>query len=134
MTDDPNPDGPQMPEPVAWRTFDGESGYDYRSYEDNEGYAADWALRNPRHVGWVESLITAASAQAYAEPLAAHRVALAVAAERERLRVRVEQAYREGYWARETYNDAEVSDVDEKWARAKAGLLGPNQQPPATGK
>lgn len=40
MTEDPKLDGPQMPEPVAWRTFDGEGGYDYRSYEDNEGYRA----------------------------------------------------------------------------------------------
>jgi hypothetical protein len=45
-------------EPVAWRTFDGEGGYDYRTYEDNEDYAAEWAKRNPRHVGWVEPLYT----------------------------------------------------------------------------
>lgn len=42
--------------PVAWRTFDGEGGYDYRTYEDNERYAAEWAERNPRHVDWVEPL------------------------------------------------------------------------------
>ena len=46
-------------EPVAWRTFDGEGGYDYRTYEDNEDYAAEWAKRNPQHVGWVEPLFTA---------------------------------------------------------------------------
>lgn len=46
-------------EPVAWRTFDGEGGYDYRSYDDNENYAAEWAQRNPRHVDWVEPLYTA---------------------------------------------------------------------------
>lgn len=45
-------------EPVAWRTFDGEGGYDYRSYDDNENYAAEWAQRNPRHVDWVEPLYT----------------------------------------------------------------------------
>ena len=45
-------------EPVAWRTFDGEGGYDYRSYDDNENYAAEWAQRNPRHVDWVEALYT----------------------------------------------------------------------------
>ena len=45
--------------PVAWRTFDGEGGYDYRSYDDNENYAAEWAQRNPRHVDWVEPLYTA---------------------------------------------------------------------------
>jgi len=45
-------------EPVAWRTFDGEGGYDYRSYEDNESYADDWNKRNPNHVGWVDKLYT----------------------------------------------------------------------------
>ena len=45
-------------EPVAWRTFDGEGGYDYRSYEDNESYADDWNKRNPNHVGWVDALYT----------------------------------------------------------------------------
>ena len=44
--------------PVAWRTFDGEGGYDYRSYEDNESYADDWDKRNPNHKGWVEPLYT----------------------------------------------------------------------------
>ena len=48
----------QQAEPVAWRTFDGEGGYDYRTYEDNEDYAAEWAKRNPRHVGWVDPLYT----------------------------------------------------------------------------
>lgn len=43
-------------EPVAWRTFDGEGGYDYRTYEGNETYDDDWANRNPRHVGWVDPL------------------------------------------------------------------------------
>ena len=45
-------------EPVAWRTFDGEGGYDYRSYEDNESYADDWNKRNPNHKGWVDKLYT----------------------------------------------------------------------------
>ena len=45
-------------EPVAWRTFDGEGGYDYRSYEDNESYADDWSKRNPNHAGWVDKLYT----------------------------------------------------------------------------
>ena len=45
-------------EPVAWRTFDGEGGYDYRPYEDNESYADDWNKRNPNHVGWVDKLYT----------------------------------------------------------------------------
>ncbi len=45
-------------EPVAWRTFDGEGGYDYCSYEDNESYADDWSKRNPNHAGWVDKLYT----------------------------------------------------------------------------
>ena len=54
------PDEPPQPEqePVAWRTFDGEGGYDYRSYEDNESYADDWSKRNPNHVEWVDKLYT----------------------------------------------------------------------------
>jgi RNA polymerase subunit RPABC4/transcription elongation factor Spt4 len=43
-------------EPVAWRTFDGEGGYDYRSYELNEDYDKEWLKRNPNHKGWVEPL------------------------------------------------------------------------------
>jgi len=45
-------------EPVAWRTFDGEGGYDYRSYENNESYADEWDKRNPNHKGWVDKLYT----------------------------------------------------------------------------
>jgi hypothetical protein len=43
---------------VAWRTFDGEGGYDYRTYENNEDYANEWDKRNPKHKGWVEPLYT----------------------------------------------------------------------------
>ena len=50
-------------EPVAWRTFDGEGGYDYRSYEMNETYDKEWSERNPNHKGWVEPLYTAPSKQ-----------------------------------------------------------------------
>ena len=46
----------EQQEPVAWRTFDGEGGYDYRSYEDNENYKLGWDARNPNHIGWVEPL------------------------------------------------------------------------------
>jgi hypothetical protein len=46
-------------EPVAWRTFDGEGGYDYRTYNDNENYRDEWDRRNPNHKGWVEPLYTA---------------------------------------------------------------------------
>lgn len=45
--------------PVAWRTFDGEGGYDYRCYEMNENYDKEWAERNPNHKHWVEPLYTA---------------------------------------------------------------------------
>jgi hypothetical protein len=45
-------------EPVAWRTFDGEGGYDYRAYDMNEHYAEEWNKRNPNHKGWVEALYT----------------------------------------------------------------------------
>jgi hypothetical protein len=45
-------------EPVAWRTFDGEGGHEYRTYEENENYADDWNKRNPNHIGWVEPLYT----------------------------------------------------------------------------
>jgi hypothetical protein len=45
-------------EPVAWRTFDGEGGYDYRTYDDNENYRDEWDRRNPNHKGWVEPLYT----------------------------------------------------------------------------
>jgi hypothetical protein len=43
-------------EPVAWRTFDGEGGYEYRCYDMNEDYAEVWGQRNPNHKGWVEPL------------------------------------------------------------------------------
>ena len=53
----------QQQEPVAWRTFDGEGGYEYRSYEMNEQYAQEWEQRNPKHKGWVEPLYTTPPAQ-----------------------------------------------------------------------
>jgi len=43
-------------EPLAWRTFDGEGGYEYRSYDMNEQYKQEWEQRNPNHKGWVEPL------------------------------------------------------------------------------
>jgi hypothetical protein len=43
--------------PVAWRTFDGEQGYDYRSFVDNEGYKDEWiAVNGERYKNWVEPL------------------------------------------------------------------------------
>lgn len=45
-------------EPVAWREFDGEGGYDYRSYQDNETFRDDYIKRNPNPIykDWVEPL------------------------------------------------------------------------------
>lgn len=45
-------------QPVAWRVFDGEGGYDYVTYADNEKYAEEFASRNPRWAHWVEALYT----------------------------------------------------------------------------
>ncbi len=59
---------PAKPEPVAWRTFDGEYDYEYRGYKYNENYAAEWLERNPGYVGWVEPLYTAPPAAAKREP------------------------------------------------------------------
>jgi hypothetical protein len=56
---------PAQQEPVAWRTFDGEGGYDFRSYEFNETYDKEWAERNPNHKGWVEPLYTAPPKRAW---------------------------------------------------------------------
>ena len=45
--------------PVAWRTFDGEGGYDYRSFEDNENHKEDYIKRNgDKYKDWVEPLYT----------------------------------------------------------------------------
>lgn len=52
----------------------------------------------------------------------------AATAERVRRAARIEEAYREGFAARETYNDMDVNNVDEEWAKAKASLLRPNAQ------
>ena len=46
-------------DPVAWQTFDGEGGYEYRSYVDNEGYLKWWENTHPKHKGWVQPLYTA---------------------------------------------------------------------------
>lgn len=47
-------------EPVAWRTFDGEGGWDLRNYEDNETYRDEYIKRNgERYASWVEPLYTA---------------------------------------------------------------------------
>lgn len=45
-------------EPVAWREFDGEGGYYYHSYQDNETFRDDYIKRNPNPIykDWVEPL------------------------------------------------------------------------------
>ena len=60
--------------PVAWRTFDGEWGFDYRSYEGNEDYAVKWEKRNPKHagVGWVEPLFLKPTAPELLHRLTVH--------------------------------------------------------------
>ena len=73
----PAPPQPEQ-EPVAWRTFDGEGGYDYRSYEDNESYADDWDKRNPNHKGWVEPLYTHPPQRTEQEPVAWRNAAIRV--------------------------------------------------------
>jgi hypothetical protein len=39
------------------------------------------------------------------------------------LAARIEEAFRDGYCARETYNDMETSCADDQWAKAKSWLL-----------
>jgi hypothetical protein len=47
-------------EPVAWRTFDGEGGYEFRYYQDNEEYQQRFIERNgEQYASWVEPLYTA---------------------------------------------------------------------------
>ncbi len=52
----------------------------------------------------------------------------AVAAERERWQARVQEAFKEGFYAPRTYNDTVLNTADEAWEEAKAGLLRPNRQ------
>lgn len=53
-------DARHLPEPVAWRTFDGEGGYDYRDYDMNENYRDEYIKRNgTKYASWVEPLYTA---------------------------------------------------------------------------
>lgn len=51
--------------PVAWREFDGEGGYDYRSFADNEAFRDEYIKRNgEKYATWVEPLYAAPGAQA----------------------------------------------------------------------
>jgi len=47
---------PETAEPVAWRTFDGEGGYDYRDFYQNEAYELEWKRLNPAYADWVTPL------------------------------------------------------------------------------
>ena len=46
--------------PFAWSIFDGEGGEYFVAYECNETYKADYEIRNPNHLNWVNPLYTAA--------------------------------------------------------------------------
>jgi len=47
-------------EPAAWSVFDGEGGYDYISYENNETYKDEFISRNraEHYKEWVQPLYT----------------------------------------------------------------------------
>jgi hypothetical protein len=57
-------------EPVAWRTYDGEGGYDYRCYKGNEDYAKEWCKSNPRLAHWVEPMSVTSRAPSAPTPAA----------------------------------------------------------------
>jgi hypothetical protein len=47
---------------VAWREFDGEGGYTYFAYQDNETWRDEYIERNgEKYANWVEPLYTASS-------------------------------------------------------------------------
>lgn len=71
-----------LPEPAAWRIFDGEGQYNY-SDDEPELFSVDWAARYGRKH---ETLFTAEQLTSYA--------AAAVAAEREKCREIVEEFIR----------------------------------------
>jgi len=49
-------------EPVAWREFDGEGGYTYFAYQDNETWRDEYIERNgEKYANWVGPLYTASS-------------------------------------------------------------------------
>jgi hypothetical protein len=51
-------------EPVAWREFDGEGGYTYFAYQDNETWRDEYIKRNgEKYANWVEPLYTTPPAQ-----------------------------------------------------------------------
>jgi hypothetical protein len=59
----------QAEKPVAWREFDGEGGYDYRTYDDNENFRDEYIKRNgEKYADWVDPLYTAPPQQEKQEP------------------------------------------------------------------
>jgi hypothetical protein len=44
--------------PVAWRTFDGDNGYNYIDYENNKDYCYWLEELHSKHKGWGEPLYT----------------------------------------------------------------------------
>lgn len=112
MTEDPQADRPQMPEPsddainATWDRWFSERG-----------------LQATARIEYARAILRD-HAHAYAEALAAHRVALAVAAERERWHELVEQLVA-------CHGEATCPALD--WARDMMAEW-VNQQPPATGK
>jgi hypothetical protein len=60
-------------EPVAWREFDGEGGYTYFAYENNETWRDDYIERNgEKYADWVEPLYTTPPAAPVQEPVIDH--------------------------------------------------------------
>jgi hypothetical protein len=64
-------------EPVAWQTFDGEGGYEFRQFAENETYHDDYIKRNgEKYSAWVTPLYThPAPAQ---QPLTLREMAAAI--------------------------------------------------------
>jgi hypothetical protein len=64
-------------EPVAWREFDGEGGYTYFAYQDNETWRDEYIKRNgEKYANWVEPLYTTPPAQPAPEQYTALEQAL----------------------------------------------------------
>ena len=71
------------PEPVAWRTFDGEGGYDYRTASLEENYRNEYIARNGKaYADWVQPLYTA---PLQLKPLTDEEIDKAIAQERDAL-------------------------------------------------
>ncbi|MCE2659519.1 MAG: hypothetical protein LW854_14965 [Rubrivivax sp.] len=78
MTEDPKLDGPQMPEPLVFVNASNLASSRRRNERGGTGDQHTWSETATLYHN--TAAMSVASAQAYAEALAAHRVALAVAA------------------------------------------------------